>query len=183
MHNLIKTVTFISLGACISFSAQAIENQYKPYVGLNYAYTGANAKNMRPHHNGFSVLLGSVYNPYFGTELFYQYGGKDNLGNNLIKNTSFTAYGLDTVAYLPLGCSGAIAPLATLGIGEYTLRNKLITSFHKKDHGYGYRFGGGLGYNIDEHWALRGIARYIKTDKIKNYDHMNEYTLGLKYVF
>ena len=183
MHNLMKKITFLSLGFCVSFSAQAIENEYKPYIGLNYAYTGVNAKNMRPHHSGFSAILGSVYNPYFGTELFYQYGGKDKLARQEVKTTSFNAYGLDALAYLPLGCSGAVAPLATLGFGEYTFRNKLVTSFHKKDHGYGYRFGGGLSYNIDEHWSLRGIARYIKADKIKNYDHFNEYTVGVKYVF
>ena len=183
MHNLLKNITFISLVTGISFSAHAIENQYKPYIGLNYAYTSVTAKNFHPHHNGISAVLGSVYNPYFGTELFYQYGGKDNISHKPVDTTSFFAYGLDTIAYLPLGCNGSIAPLATLGIGEYTFKNKLITSFHKKDHGYGYRFGGGMSYNIDEHWSLRGIARYIKTDKIKTYDHLTEYTIGLKYIF
>ncbi len=183
MRKFIKNISVLSMAACFPFSAHAIDNVYKPYLGINYAYTTATAKNIRPHNNSASIILGSTYNPYFSTEMFFQYSDKDKISNSETAKTSFHAYGLDTIAYLPLGCSGAIAPLATLGIGEYTVKNKLINSFHKKDHGYGYRFGGGLSYNIDENWSLRGIARYIKTDKIRNYDHITEYTLGMRYTF
>lgn len=183
MHNFVRNISILSVATCFSFSAQAIENEYTPYLGLNYAYTTSTAKYIRPHNNSASLILGSTYNPYFSTEMFFQYSDKDKLPNSDIARTSFLAYGLDTIAYLPLGRNGSIAPLATLGIGEYTFKNKLTNSFHKKDHGYGYRFGGGLSYFIDNNWSLRGIARYIKTDKIRNYDHLTEYTLGLRYTF
>ena len=183
MHNFVRTISILSMTACFSFSAHAIENEYKPYIGIDYAYTTATAKYIRPHNNSAIIILGSTYNPYFSTEMFFQYSDKDKLSNSNIAKTSFYSYGLDTIAYLPLGCNGTIAPLATLGIGEYTVKNKLITSSNKKDHGYGYRFGGGLRYNIDNNWSIQSIARYIKTNKIRNYDHLTEYTLGLRYIF
>lgn len=183
MRNLTSKIALLATITMFSTSAQAIENEYTPYLALNYGYTSVTAKGLHPHHNSLSAVLGSTYNRFFSTEVFYQYANKDTLGHNAIRNTHFDAYGLDALAYLPLGCEGHIAPLVTAGIGQYTFRNKLLNGHHKKDHGWGYRFGGGLQYNIDNHWAARAIARYIHTDDIKYYDHLTEYTVGLRYTF
>ena len=169
--------------ALSSTYAHAIENEYKPYIGLDYNYSSVTAKNLHPHHNSVSAILGSTYNRFFSTEVFYQYSDNDTLGHNAVRNTHFDTYGLDTIAYLPLGCEGQFAPLATAGIGQYTFRNKLINDHHKKDHGWGYRFGGGLQYNINDNWTTRAVARYIHTDDIKYYDHLTEYTVGIRYKF
>lgn len=183
MHNLTSKFALLATITLFSTSAQAIQNEYTPYLALNYGYTSVTAKGSHPHHNSISAVLGSTYNRFFSTEVFYQFTDKDTLGHNAIRNTRFDAYGLDALAYLPLGCEGRIAPLATAGIGQYTFRNKMINDHHKKDHGWGYRFGGGLQYNIDNNWSARAIVRYIHTDDIKYHDHLTEYTVGIRYTF
>nr|QIM10304.1 hypothetical protein PlAlph_0580 [uncultured Alphaproteobacteria bacterium] len=183
MRKLVTKLAALAALTAIATPAEAIENVYRPYLGINYAHTRANAKKLRPNYNSAVAVLGSVYNRYFGTEVFYQYAGKDDFRHQALKNTTFNAYGLDMLAYLPLGCKGRIAPLATAGIGQYTFKQKFTNGGHNDDHGWGYRFGAGLQYNIDDNWAVRAIARYIHTDKIHNYDHLTEYTAGLRYTF
>lgn len=183
MRKLVTKLAAAAVLTAVAAPAQAIENEYRPYLGLNYAYVRANAKSLRPDYNSASATLGSVYNRYFGTEVFLQYAGKDKMKHRDLKNTSFNAYGLDMLAYLPLGCEGGIAPLATAGIGQYTFKHKYADGGHNDDHGWGYRFGAGLQYNIDANWAVRAIARYIHTDKIDGYDHLAEYTAGIRYTF
>ena len=104
----ITTALLLAAGVCLNAaSARAIENDYKPYLGVNYAYGEVRAEGAHAYHNSGSFNLGSVYNKYFGTELFYQYSDKHKFdaGSDL-KNTAFQAYGLDLMAYLPLGCEG-----------------------------------------------------------------------------
>ena len=56
-----------------STSAQAArDGEYLPYVGLDYAYSDTTAKHLRPHYNSASVNVGTMYNRFFGTEMFYQ---------------------------------------------------------------------------------------------------------------
>ena len=170
MNIVSKSAVLGLIAALFSLPAKA-DNIYRPYVGMSYAYTAATAHNFHPHNNSVLFNLGSTYNPYFSTELFYQYSGKDELSSQgKTKNTSFNAYGLDVVSYLPLK---GIAPLATMGIGEYGIKNKLYQGHHS-DKGLGYRFGAGLQYNFANGFATRLTARYIKTDKLKNYNHLSE---------
>ena len=70
-----------------------------------------------------------------------------------------------------------------MGIGQYNFKQKYIDASHRNDHGWGYRFGAGMQYNINEQWAARAIFRYIHTDKINSYDHINEYSFGVRYTF
>ena len=106
----ITTALLLAAGVCLNAaSARAIENDYKPYLGVNYAYGEVRAEGAHAYHNSGSFNLGSVYNKYFGTELFYQYSDKHKFdaGSDL-KNTAFQAYGLDLMAYLPLGCDNGL---------------------------------------------------------------------------
>lgn len=183
MQKISTKFAIIGLASTIATNALAIENEYIPYVGLNYAYNESSARNVHSHQNSVSAIIGSVYNKYFGTEVFYQQSDKDELGAFNLKSTRFSAFGLDAIAYLPLGCEGRIAPLATAGIGNYNFKHKFYNSSSVKDSGWGYRFGAGLSYNIDEKWSVHFIGRYIHTDQIESYDHLSEYTLGFKYVF
>lgn len=181
----ITTVALLTVSAClVAPAAGAIENDYKPYIGVNYAYGEVRAQNRHAYHNSGSLNIGSVYNKYFGTELFYQYSDKHKFGSSdNLKNSEFQAYGLDLMAYLPLGCEGRLAPTATLGIGEYAFKHDYRTAKDRRDRGWGYRFGGGLTYHIDESWSARLLARYVKFNKIDGLDHMNEYSVGLRYTF
>ena len=183
-----KKLTTIALTAVLfggqTSAAGAIENDYRPYLGVSYAYDEARAEGYHSYHNAGIVNIGSVYNRYFGTELFYQYTDKHKFGSGEdLKNSSFQAYGLDILAYLPLGCEGRLAPTATLGIGEYVFKNEHRYGKDQRERAWGYRFGVGLTYHWDENWALRGLYRYVKLDRAGALDHLNEYTFGVRYTF
>ena len=184
--------TVAALIAAVSLTAFASQAQaeqvYNPYIGINYNYSDANAKGLRPYYNSGSVNLGTSYNRYFGTELFYQFSdqyGKSGASEKF--SNGFQAYGLDLMGYLPLGCYDVWSLIGTVGIGEYKFRNKYIAAGegkHKyRDSGYGYRAGLGIQYNIDSNWSIRTLARYVGFDKVDGYDHMMEYSAGIKYNF
>lgn len=167
-------------------NAQATES-FKPYVGLDYNYTDADADHQSPKYNSASVNVGTEYNKYFGTEVFYQYSDSDKKHVKGIENkTSFQAYGLDLMGYLPLGCDQVFSLVGTAGIGEYTF-DKEYSGFyapkHQRDHGIGYRLGGGLQYKIDDKFAVRGLVRYVNLNDVNNFDDMWEYTAGVRYSF
>ena len=151
--------------SALAFSANANASDFKPYVGLDYNYTDADADHQSPKYNSASVNVGTEYNKYFGTEVFYQYSDDDKKHVNGIENqTSFQAYGLDLMGYLPLGCDQVFSLVGTMGIGEYTF-DKNYSGFYapkdQRDHGIGYRFGGGLQYKIDDKFSVRGLVRYV----------------------
>ena len=140
-------------------------NHYVPYVGIDYSYSNANAKFLRPNYNAASVILGSDYNRFFSTEVFYQHSDnskKTSRNGNL--SSRFQAGGLDMYGYFKKRYS-----------------NPYVKSGH--DQGYGYRAGAGIFYSLSKNVALRGVARYVKLDKIKDIDHMMEYSAGLRYTF
>ena len=173
--------------SALAFSANANASDFKPYVGLDYNYTDADADHQSPKYNSASVNVGTEYNKYFGTEVFYQYSDDDKKHVNGIENqTSFQAYGLDLMGYLPLGCDQVFSLVGTMGIGEYTF-DKNYSGFYapkdQRDHGIGYRFGGGLQYKIDDKFSVRGLVRYVNLNDIDNFDDMWEYTACIRYSF
>lgn len=172
------------LGIIAATSAQAAEYTYTPYVGADYAFTNAVVKGTRPSYNGINFNFGTKYNDYFGTELFFQQTTSDSKNTAIGKyKSSYRAYGLDIAAYLPLSCYHTFDFVATAGVGEYVLNKKITPQKHHNDSGIGYRLGGGFMYNMTENISIRALARYIGTDKISSYDHMVEYSLGLRYHF
>ncbi len=90
------------------------------------------------------------------------------------------------MGYLPLGCDHEFALIGTAGIGEYTF-DKNFSGFYapkdQRDHGLGYRFGGGLLYNVDENVSVRALVRYVNLNDIKDFNDMWEYTAGVRYNF
>jgi opacity protein-like surface antigen len=183
MQKLPTLLTIISV-CTISTPAAAIENNYKPYLGINYAHDIINVERFHSHNNSGSVTLGSVYNKYFDTEIFYQYSYKQKHSiATEAKSANFYGYGLDILACLPLGQSEKFSLVATGGIGYYTIK----TSFHHakatRDNGWGYRFGGGISYSFDESLSIRLLSRHIEIDKVKGYDHSLEHSVGMRYVF
>ncbi len=166
----------------VSHSASA-ENEYTPYVGLDAVYNKAKAYSLRPQYYGASFNIGTSYNAYFGTEVFYTQVGRESKKINESEKykTSYRAYGLDVFVYTPAFLN--FKAFATTGAGFYVLKEKTLSAGHTSDEGYGYRFGGGLVSQMTPHIALRGVARYINFDHISNIDHTAEYTVGLRYVF
>ena len=172
-------------GALFASSAQAAQDgEYLPYVGMDYTYSDANAKFERPHYNSGSVNVGTMYNRFFGTELFYQLSDSHKIRHGLDKaKTSFQAYGLDIYGYLPFGCYGTFTLLGGLGVGEYTFRKDFSFAKKQRDHGIGWRASFGAMYNIYEQWGLRFLARYVNFNQIEDLDHMMEYSAGIRYTF
>ena len=189
MKKFLLPLVAVVLGADLS-CAHADESSslnYVPYVGMDYIYSNASAKNLKPNLNSGSISLGSDYNRYFSTELFYQFSGASKKKTPLhgTAKTSFQAGGLDVYGYLPLLCDRDLALIGTAGVGLYDFRKRYSNPFVQDgfDQGYGYRLGAGMFYSLNQDWAVRAVARYVKLDKIKDYDHMWEYSAGLRYTF
>ena len=177
-------ITTLALGVLSAFSSFAQDGEYIPYVGLDYTYSDTNAKFMRPHYNSASVNVGTWYNKYFGTEVFYQLSDNHKSHNGLDKTkTSFQAYGLDLYGYMPLDCYSSFNLLGTVGFGEYTFSKDYSFAKDQRDHGIGWRVGVGALYNIDQNWGVRMVARYVNFNQIDDIDHMMEYSAGVRYTF
>lgn len=183
MQKNIKLLLAISVCA-VSFSAKAAENTYRPYVGLGYSYNDINAQGFNSYNNSGLFMIGSEYSKYFSTEMFYQHSDKRTFNSSSTMNSaSFSAYGLDMIASLPFGCEEKVSILGTAGIGYYTSKTNYKYQADKHDNGRGYRVGAGIGYTIDDNWSLQFIGRYVGFDKLEGYDHMMEYSFGVKYAF
>lgn len=179
---MLKKISLLALfGMFFYTNANALE--FRPYVGLQYNYSEFDAEDITPDMNSYSLIIGTEYNKYFGTEIFYQNSDKSNdyVRNEKIK-TDFASYGLDVYGYLPLGCNRVFSLLGTAGIANYDVD---ITSSDDKgeDNGLGYRLGAGVQYSLTNNIAFRAIARYIWTDKLDQSDDAQEYSLGIKYIF
>lgn len=165
-------------------TAQADSYQYKPYIGADYTFAYVSAKGFNPRYHAGGIRIGSEYSAYFGTELFFNQSSADKRRPHEQKiKTSYRSYGLDLLAYLPLDCQKRFNLTATAGIGEYVFKTKFVPAKHYNEHGYGYRFGGGLKYVINNNWQTRLLARYINFDHAKGYNHAMEYTAGIEYHF
>ncbi len=182
MKKITILLTTALFTAATGFSARADSYNYVPYVGIDYVFSRTNAFGTHPEHHGGAVRLGSEYGKYFSTELFAAQSAQDknNIGAGSLK-TSYFAYGLDILAYSP--ALAGVALLATAGIGEYNYKTKFTPADNHREHGYGYRFGGGLKYVFDEHWQTRFVSRYINFDKLDGYNHSVEYSFGVEYHF
>ena len=162
-------------------SASALE--YKPYVGLDYVRSAPmsyNAREARPQYDSASVNVGTTYNAYFGTELFFQDSYKEERHDT---RTSYKGYGLDLVGYLPLGCDRIFNLLGTAGVGEYKFDLKESGANSSTDTGLGYRFGAGAQYHFDDNWSARALVRYVEFDNMNTLDHTVEYVVGGRYSF
>lgn len=183
-----KKITFFLTTAFFVASnlspAAADSYNYTPYAGIDYTYNLVSAMGYKPYYNAAGLHIGSDYGRYFGTELFFNLsnGHKHHKDDTSIK-TSYRAYGLDLMAYLPFGKNDCFALLGTAGAGEYIYKITVEPAKHHNEHGFGYRVGGGFKYAFNENWGFRAIARYINFDKIDFYKHAMEYSAGIEYHF
>ena len=182
MKNTIATLLVAVSTIAVAANANA-ENSFKPYVGVDYNYDNGNENNF----NSGTVNVGTQFNDYFGTEVFYQRSDNDvKTYSGLRQETRyFNAYGLDLNGYLPMGCEQEFALIGSVGVGEYEFNTgyNLAGIFNGRDHGYGYRFGLGALYNVTDSVALKAMARYVAFDKIEDNTDMVEYTAGVRYNF
>ncbi len=166
----------------VSFKSYAIENTYRPYVGVDYSYSTINQKSFHSYLHSGTFAVGSEYNKYFSTEVFYQRSAQENQQYNSEKIKSVLwGYGLDIYAYLPMFCSQNFAPYATTGIGHYTLKRKIDGESHNDHSGFAYRFGAGIIYHFSDNIMSRIGYRYINFDKLSDIEHSNEFIISLRY--
>lgn len=161
--------------------------------------------------DSLSFVLGARINKNFGFEAFYQQTYKDNTTSQIDNNTlnaggnayylmneyttSYRAYGLDFIGYVPL--SPYFDLLASVGVAKYEFENEanfavyrfsssttldtVITQKYTDDN-VGWRIAAGGQLNIAEGVALRAMYRYAKIggDVI---DDMSEVSLGVRFLF
>lgn len=181
-----KITFFLTSVMCAGFAANAHADSYnyRPYVGVDYIYNHTKANGFSPRYSVGGLHIGSTYSPYFATELFYNISGTDKRHPQGQKiKTSYRAYGLDLLAKLPLGCEKRFSLLATTGVGEYIFKQRNFPQKRHNEHGWGYRFGGGIQYAWTPAWQTRLMARYIGFDQVSGYNHDMEYSLGVEYHF
>ena len=193
MNFMKNTVTALMAAVSVMALASAANAlEYNPYVGVSYNYSDVNSKGIggayNPNFNSGTISLGTSYNKYFGTEIFYQISdnyGKDFEDGKLGSN--FQAYGIDLYGYLPMGCDQVFSLLGTAGVAEYQFKHKIsVPGFERdttKDRGLGWRAGLGAQYSISHNVDVRAVARYVNFNKLEAMDHMMEYSIGLKYNF
>jgi len=187
-------------GTLFTLNANAMD--LKPYVGLDYSYVKASTNNIvvedvlvssefyEDSFHSAVVNAGIKLHKNVGLEAFYQKSSKEdgklaslNIGGTTVGTdkleTSFDAYGLDLQGYLPLNEN--IELIGSAGLGQYKFKMKGF-GYTAKDDETGYRLGLGTQYNINEHFALRGMIRYniIDSDAV---DDIKEFSLGIRYNF
>lgn len=184
MKKITFILTFLLFAELIAAPTHADSYKYLPYIGVGYDFSKIQAGKLRPEYNSGTVYLGTDYSKYFGTEIFLTQSLSRKNGQTANKlKSSFHAYGLDLVTYLPLDCQQKFSLLATAGFGEYVFNLKNTGAKHYDEHGYGYRFGGGVKYALDNHWQTRFIARYVTFNKLDFLNQALEYSLNVEYHF
>ena len=181
------------LAGVASLFATAANAEIKPYIGLDgnyssldWAYDIENA--VEDDYQSVSLIAGAKVVRNFGLEAFYQLsGGEKNSitpvqGEPEFFHSRFTAYGLDALGYLPLGCEGKVELIAGAGVGEYTFKIRKVGYGTFKDHSTGYRLNAGAQYNINENWSLRGMYHHVYTQK-SWVDAIDEFSVGVRYNF
>ena len=176
---------FLAVCCAFLFWGQSVkaENKYVPYIGVDASYSRAKTSHTSPKYGGAYINLGTTYNTYFGTEIFYHqtFSNAKQINANDKYKTSYRAYGLDAIATLHVHSKFDLA--ASLGLATYVLSEKKTNMTHATDEGIGYRFGVGAVYHLTSRIDIRANARYVKTDHISNLKHLGEYTFGMRYFF
>jgi len=178
-----KKISLMVMSFFMVTSVAKAENVYVPYVGADILYNQAKTKFANPKSLGAFVNVGTTYNKYFGTEIFY--GQTPNHSTKTKSNdrykTSYRAYGVDAIVSVPVHEKADLT--AGVGLASYVFGEKIKGAQHTSDEGIGYRFSVGAVYRLSEHLAFRANARYVKLNHISNLKRVSEYTVGARYYF
>lgn len=166
----------------LASNVAAAELNFKPYVGLDYAHTRMSSHS--PYYHSPKVNIGTMFNKYVGTEVFFQQAAVDYKGSHGKANSYIQGGGLDIMGYLPIGfgCQEKLSLIGSVGFGEYRITYK-SGGTKGRDTGHGYRVGAGAMFDVTENIGIRAMYNRIQADKLAGLDHMNEYTVGVRYSF
>lgn len=195
-----KTLLLAGVASLFAMNVNAVE--FKPYVGIDYTYSQASTNDVvvegvsvpselyEDTFNSFVLNVGAKLNKNFGFEAFYQKSSKEEgqittlvIGGTPVATdkieTSFDAFGLDAQGFLPVNEKFEL--IGSVGLGKYDFEMKGFGTEASEDE-IGYRLSAGAQYNINENFALRGMARYVIIDS-DAVDDMTEFSIGARYTF
>lgn len=173
--------------AAFLMATQANAYDLNPYIGMDLG--GAHVKAAGKKLDGSSnvavanINVGVKFNPYFGLELSSQ-GSSDSDIDNL-GDLSYSSIGLDAVGYVPLNYQWQLLGMAGLGYYDFDIEldHKVDGwDIHYSRNKTAFRAGLGLQYELNDKWAIRGLARYHHIDN-DYFDYIADYMIGLKYKF
>ena len=179
-------------GAALLFSANAnamMRNDWsniKPYIGAEYVYSkaklGGTAGPMKDNFNSAKGDLGMELYKDIYTEFSYQQSwqvkNKHAYEGNSVKQR-FAAYALDLYGKMPIMCS-PFGLVVTGGLALYDVTQKGLPD--KSFQRVGYRIGGGMQYDMSNHWSARVIGRYSYVGA-NRLDNFKEVSVGMLYRF
>jgi len=180
--------TLLLAGVAAFFAGNAVAG-VTPYIGLDGNYSSLDwaydyEDSIEDDYASLSAIAGAKVIRNFGVEAFYQFsnGEKNRDANAGLNHSRFTAYGIDALGYLPLGCDGKVELIGGAGLGEYTFKVRNTYNGTLKDHSTGIRLNAGMQYNIDGNWAVRGMYHHVYTQKAY-VDAIDEFSVGVRYKF
>lgn len=185
--------TLLLAGVAGLLASNVYASEVKPYVGLDYIYSGIDFEDssdesvFEDNLSSLALSTGARFHKNFGMEAFYQQS--ESADKNILgvadSKIKFKAYGIDAIGYLPL--DNQLELLGTIGLAQYdadvtaSVPAAGIYGSESED-GLGVRIGAGVQYNINEQVALRATGRYVFTD-IDGVDGLTEFSAGIRYSF
>lgn len=181
--------TLLLAGVACLFAAQAEAEGINPYIGFDLGATRIEYSDKvgGGHPDAAAVAnlnFGLRFNRYFGLELSSQASSETDVEG--IGDLSYSSIGIDAVGYLP--CSSKVELFAMAGIGHYKFDLKIDQKIlddldvHATTDETAFRAGLGVQYNINDKWAIRGMARYHHIDN-DYFDYVGDVTVGVRYSF
>ena len=139
----------------------------------------------------FGLLAGAMFHENVGAELGYTFYKKakitgTGLNDEAIKLSNIH---LDLLGYMPVDKNFELVGL--VGFGRMRLKESgdaNDNAINEKAKKMGFRLGAGVQYNIDNHFAVRGMVKYqkanLKSKEVTDYKFMKHTTslnLGVTY--
>ena len=180
-----KTLLLTGVASLFALNAHALD--LTPYFGADYNYTfthhvKAYDSVVPSHYHSGSLDFGLKVLPYLSFEMFADYSKHEKRSGI---RTNYHGFGVDALGMLPFGCYGEWKILGTLGLGRYysEIKDK-GAALSDSTYDWGYRFGGGVQYDITDNWAARLMYRHVIFNKHHfAYTNFDVLSLGVRYSF
>ena len=163
---------------------------------------------MLDHQDNIGIVIGTRPHSNFGIEAFYNRAYSKNVATQMINGkiggedhhmigtftTSYQAFGIDVLGYLPV--TDYFDFIGFVGLGQYQFDNEAEFearflegsnpvgrfSYDFSEDSLGWRVGGGIQFNIARGLVLRAMYRYIKVNA-EAVNSLQEYSLGIRFLF
>lgn len=180
--------TLLLAGVACLLSAQVNASEIKPYVGFDVGGSKADYGYWLDGEDDTFVVsnfnIGAKFNKYFGVELSAQASSEIDIEE--FGDLSYSSINADIIGYASVNDKVDLFGLA--GIGYYTFDLDMGENIlpdcdtHLQNEEVAFRIGGGIQYNINEKWTMRGAVKYAFIDN-DYVDSLTEVTVGVRYNF